>query len=87
MLKKKLRCRAADLILADINNKYEIDSSIQSEESSDCISDDAGAINNFPTFSTAISFNSDISSFGTPSLQDEETLDSDKDALIDARTP
>jgi len=82
MLKKKPRCRAADLILADINNNYEIDSSIQSEQSNDCSSDVAGAIDNSSILSTTISFNSDVSSFGPPSLKDEETLDSDEDDLL-----
>ena len=79
MLKKKPRCRAADLILADINNNYEIDSSIQSEKSIDGSSDGAGAIDNSSILSSTISFNSEVSPFGTPSLNDEESLDSDED--------
>jgi len=82
MLRKKPRCRAADLILADINNNYEIDSSSQSEQSNVCSSDVAGIFDNPSILSSTISFNSDVNSFGTPSLKDEEILDSDEDAEI-----
>ena len=64
MLKeKKTRCRAADLILADINNNYEIDSSTQSEQSNDGSSDVAGAFDNSSILSSTLSLNSDVSSF------------------------